>query len=75
MRYRRRTPATADACWSPSNQGRGGSFRARGRAPIDLALDSELPHLSPDRRRRMIELLDELGELINAPEANAETGE
>ncbi|MGW6333907.1 MarR family transcriptional regulator [Nocardia rhamnosiphila] len=50
-------------------------FRARGRAPIDLALGSELPHLSPDRRRRMIELLDELGELINAPGAGVENGE
>ena len=51
-------------------------FRARGRAPIDLALASELPHLPPDGRRRVVELLDELEELISAtgPGAATETG-
>ncbi|WP_416561798.1 MarR family transcriptional regulator [Nocardia testacea] len=49
-------------------------FRARGRAPIDLALGSELPHLSPDRRRRMIELLDELADLIDVPGPTPDTG-
>ncbi|MGW4065977.1 hypothetical protein [Nocardia grenadensis] len=49
-------------------------FRARRRAPIDHALDSELPHLSPDRRRRMVELLDEFADLINVPGTTAATG-
>lgn len=49
-------------------------FRARGRAPIDHALGSELPHLSPDRRRRMIELLDELEDLIDVPGTTADPG-
>ncbi|MGW0005533.1 hypothetical protein ACWDT6_17065 [Nocardia grenadensis] len=49
-------------------------LRARGRAPIDHALDSELPHLSPDRRRRMVELLDEFADLINVPGTTAATG-
>ncbi|MET8795507.1 MarR family transcriptional regulator [Nocardia sp. NPDC004568] len=49
-------------------------FRARGRAPIDHALGSELPHLSPDRRRRLIELLDELANLIDVPGPTADPG-
>ncbi|NUP29288.1 MAG: MarR family transcriptional regulator [Nocardia sp.] len=39
-------------------------FRARGRAPIELALNSELPHLSPEGRLRVVELLDELAGLV-----------
>ncbi|MGW5382118.1 MarR family transcriptional regulator [Nocardia sp. NPDC003963] len=50
-------------------------FRARGRAPIDLALGSELPHLTPERRARVVELLDELEGLLGTtgPGARPET--
>ncbi|WP_058856221.1 MarR family transcriptional regulator [Nocardia jinanensis] len=51
-------------------------FRARGRAPIEFALGSELPHLSPERQRRVVELLDELEALMDTSgtSARAETG-
>ncbi|MGW1737624.1 MarR family transcriptional regulator [Nocardia sp. NPDC001965] len=46
-------------------------FQARGRAPIDLALRSELPHLPPEGRLRVVELLDELESLIGTTGAAA----
>ncbi|MEV6275128.1 MarR family transcriptional regulator [Nocardia sp. NPDC051832] len=41
-------------------------FRARGRAPIDTALGTELPQLTPAQQRRVVQLLDELGDLLRA---------
>lgn len=48
-------------------------FRTRGRAPIETALIAEMPRLSPERQRRIVELLDELADLVGAagPEADA----
>ncbi len=39
-------------------------FRTRGRAPIDTALATELPHLTPTQLRRLDILLDEVADIL-----------
>lgn len=46
-------------------------FRKRGRAPIDAALAAELPQLTSKQHRRVVELLDELGDLLRSTESES----